>query len=238
MSYRDSRAVRGGIVACIVTLALLLTGIDHSSAAAGMVAGAPPVSPGIPSEATLSTTANPNLTPLLFSQDPTESAQIYAKSQAYAAQNVTTCGGATAAAAGGCCPASPSDGACDDHDPSVTGCADANSITVTQSDIVDNSGTVIGLIETRYSPTCGTNWGRITGFGAYAGAVKQVTICRGTQGQYSDSGCSDTDTGTESTRFSDQLYAPAECAAAVGTLILAGTSGTPGDFSATTPVAC
>jgi len=226
------------VLTAVVSLLAALGMTQPAHAAGGTAAQAAPVPKGIVSEGATATTANPNLTPLLFAQDPTESAAVYAKSQAYATQNVTTCGGASGATAGGCCPTSPSDGACDDHDPSVTGCADASSITVTQSNIVDNSGTVIGLIETRYSPTCNTNWGRITGFGAYAGAVKQVTICRGTQGQYADSGCSDTDTGTESTRFSDQLYAPTECASATGTLILAETSGTPGDFSATTPAAC
>lgn len=194
---------------------------------------------GIPSERAIAATANPNLTPDLFTQDPTESAEIYAKAQAFDAANSMTCGGASAAEQGLCCPFSPSDGACDDHDPAASTCADANSTTPTESYITDASGNDIGLIETRYSPTCGTNWARITGFGQYAAAVKQATVCRGQQGQYSDSGCSDTDTGVESTRFSDQLYAPTECAFAVGVLVMAGTSGAaPAEFTATTPTAC
>lgn len=216
MRARHTRAIRGTLL--VIAAAVAATATIHSASAAG---------------------ANPNLTPLLFSQDPTESAQVYAKSQAFAATAATSCGSAvTGAVNGGCCPTSQSDGACDDHDPTVTGCADASSTTPAQANIVDGSGTVIGLIETRYSPACHTNWARITGFGAYATAVKQSTICRGTMAQYSDSGCSDTDTGTESTRFSDQLYAPAECATAFGTLVLAGTSGTPAKFSAQTPAAC
>ncbi len=234
--YQGTRRAHRAVLTVVAILALFIPGARTALAAGAAGTAAPSAGPRIPSEATLSTTANPNLTPLLFTQDPSESAQVYAKSQAFAAQNVTTCG--TGATAGACCPISSSDGACDDHDPSVTGCADASSVTVTQANIVDNAGTVIGLIETRYSPTCQTNWGRITGFGAYAGAVKQTTVCRGEQAEYADSGCSDTDTGTESTRFSDQLYAPTECAFAVGTLVLAGTSGTPSEYSATTPLAC
>lgn len=233
MAGRNWVLIRTALVALGAVLGMFANSAP-AGAASGAQVGQEPAR--VPAETTIASAANPNLTPLLFSQDPTESAPVYAKSQAFAAQNVTTCG--TGATAGACCPSSPSDGACDDHDPSATGCADASSITVTQANIVDNSGTVIGLIETRYSPTCKTNWGRITGFGAYAGAVKQTTVCRGQQGQYADSGCSDTDTGVESTRFSDQLYAPTECAFAVGTLTLAGTSGTPGQLSATTALAC
>jgi Protein of unknown function (DUF2690) len=185
----------------------------------------------------LGTAPNPNLTPLLFSVDPAESAHVYATSQQYAVTNASSCGGALPAAQGGCCLSSLSDGACDDHDPAVTGCADASSYTVETANITDPTGAVIGYVEVRYSPTCKTNWGRVTGFGAYATAVKQTTACRGTSGQYPDSGCTDTDTGVEATRFSDQLYAPTECVSVVGVLVQPAVQGG-GQFTATTPPAC
>lgn len=231
-----TRSLRALFAVLAIAAAACAT-VRPAAAAGGHADGAPALS-AIPSEPAIAASANPNLTPLLFSVDPSESAVVYARMQAYGAENATSCGGDLSASQGGCCPITPSDGACDDHDPSVVGCGDASSYTVTQANITDALGNVVGLVETRFSPTCDTNWARVTGFGAYAAAVKQSTVCRGTQGQYSDSGCSDTDTGTESTRFSDQLYAPTECAMAVGVLVLPSTGGLPAELTAATPPAC
>ena len=230
--FRQPRAV---VLIAIAAMSSALASVQRTSAAEGAV---PVPSPnGVASEDLISASANPNLTPFLFAEDTTESLEIYAKSQAYAAENSSACGGAVPAEQGGCCPFSPSDGACDDHDPASTGCADASSFTVTESNITDASGAVIGLVEVRYSPTCQTNWGRVTGFGAYASALKQTTACRGTPAQYSDSGCTDTDTGLEPTRFSDQVFAPTECVSVVGVLIQSSLPGAR-KVSATTPPAC
>jgi hypothetical protein len=224
-------------------LALAAVGLIASLQLTASAAGTPvssihqPAFGTPPPEATISASANPNLTPFLFSQDPNESAAIYAGSQEYAATHTGSCGGAVPAEQGGCCPFAASDGACDDHDPAATGCADATSITVTDANITDSSGNIIGYVEVRYSSTCKTNWGRVTGLGAYAAAIKQTTTCRGAAGQYADSGCTDTDTGVEATRFSDQLYAPSECVSVVGTLIQPAAQGG-GQFSATTSPAC
>ncbi len=46
-------------------------------------------------------------------------------------------------------------GGCDGQDPIATGC-DYDAYTVTSVDLG------IGLVELRYSPTCGTNWARVT----------------------------------------------------------------------------
>lgn len=49
-------------------------------------------------------------------------------------------------------------GGCDGQDPVATGC-DYDAYTVTSQDI---NG--LGLVELRYSPTCGTNWARVTSY--------------------------------------------------------------------------
>lgn len=196
------------------------------------------VGAGGASEAVVAATARPNLTPALFTVNPAGSAKVFAAARENAATKSSACGGANGGLAGRCCPAQASDGACDDRDPVSSQCADATSYTVTQANITDSSGDVIGLVEVRFSPTCNTNWGRITGYGPYVSALKQTTACRGTAGQYSDSGCTDTDTGTEATRFSDQLFAPSECVYVVGVLVDTGTSGAAGKFTASTPAAC
>ncbi|GIJ20015.1 DUF2690 domain-containing protein [Micromonospora lutea] len=85
---------------------------------------------------------------------------------------------------------------CDGTDPASTGCsADAQNANVT--DIMHN-GVVVAVLELRWSPSCRTNWGRISNrvspqnevrVWAYRGATKTVKT-RGFGQQY----------------YSDQLY--------------------------------
>jgi hypothetical protein len=51
---------------------------------------------------------------------------------------------------------------CDNKDPNATGCASgANSLG--SRNVVD-TGIIIGVVEARYSPACGTRWVRTTSF--------------------------------------------------------------------------
>lgn len=50
---------------------------------------------------------------------------------------------------------------CNGTDPGQTGCS-ADGRTVAYTNIVNSSGTAVGRVELRWSPTCQTNWSRVT----------------------------------------------------------------------------
>jgi hypothetical protein len=59
--------------------------------------------------------------------------------------------------------ASCSGNGCTDKDPHDTGC-DADAYTVYNVYVRDNNGNEVGLLQLRYSPSCGTNWTRLTSY--------------------------------------------------------------------------
>jgi hypothetical protein len=73
---------------------------------------------------------------------------------------------------------------CDGLDPNTTGCsAGANDTASTY--LYNANGSIVGLLELRYSPSCGTNWTRVT---SYIGIQKlYVRITRESDGKgYAD----------------------------------------------------
>lgn len=61
------------------------------------------------------------------------------------------------------CGENPSKENCDGRDPQVEGCAE-DGRTVASVDVVDE-GTIIGMLELRYSPKCKSNWAKTTRYG-------------------------------------------------------------------------
>lgn len=57
------------------------------------------------------------------------------------------------------CYSSPSEATCDNVDPEKSGCS-TDAYTQTQAKAYDGDGHYNGYIQLRYSPHCGTNWGR------------------------------------------------------------------------------
>src|SRR5438876_9566962 len=66
---------------------------------------------------------------------------------------------------------------CDGQDPITTGC-DYDAYTVTSQDI---NG--LGLVELRYSPTCGTNWARVTSYPSTAYPYLYGDVISNTSGE-------------------------------------------------------
>jgi len=71
---------------------------------------------------------------------------------------------------------------CDGWDPQETGCS-ADAVTVASAPIWDSSqpGVEDGLVELRWSATCGTNWTRVTSY-----VVDPLSIFDGYVYRYSD----------------------------------------------------
>jgi hypothetical protein len=89
---------------------------------------------------------------------------------------------------------------CDNRDPIASGCNDARTYTVASDPLkYDASGSVIGWLDLRYSPTCGTNWSRVR---SNVG-VQYLMMCIRRKNETGL--CSD---GNYSTGWSNMVYAP------------------------------
>ncbi len=87
-----------------------------------------------------------------------------------------------------------------DHtNPSTTGCA-SGSYAIYSKAIKNGAGTTIGMMEVRYSPSCGTNWVRVNNYGYGPVAGKMVSVVGGAYDYVGDAyvGWS----------YGNQLYAP------------------------------
>lgn len=109
---------------------------------------------------------------------------------------------------------------CDHQDPAATGCS-AGSYTVTSAPITIGS-TVYGTVELRWSPTCQTNWSRVTvasggsnpnAWWRYADVYRQSPYAYDLF-SYNGSG---------SPVYGNMLYAPG-CASASGTIQVGASS--------------
>ena len=89
---------------------------------------------------------------------------------------------------------------CNGLDPSQTGCDDARAYTAQTAIIKDYAGNQIGLVELRFSPTCGTNWTRETSY--VNNAYNQPSVHRIYDGliEYGY--------GKNTVEWSDMVYAP------------------------------
>ncbi|MFI9642134.1 DUF2690 domain-containing protein [Micromonospora sp. NPDC051925] len=108
---------------------------------------------------------------------------------------------------------------CDGTDPSNTGCsADARNATNQPAYIVKGA-TTLAVVELRYSPTCGTNWGRINNrvspssvkVTAYRDSPRKTTPWYG---------------GTGTQYYGDQLYGDTSTICAVGEVVYNGVTYT------------
>jgi hypothetical protein len=61
----------------------------------------------------------------------------------------------------GSCINSPSRSNCDGKDPQVEGCGN-NAYTIVKRNIVNDKGSILGFVELRYSPSCQSNWSKVT----------------------------------------------------------------------------
>lgn len=62
----------------------------------------------------------------------------------------------------------------DNTDPAATGCSSGSSAIYGKT--IYSGGTAIGLMEVRYSPSCGTNWVRVNNYGYYPRAGKLIYV--------------------------------------------------------------
>jgi hypothetical protein len=99
---------------------------------------------------------------------------------------------------------------CDGLDPNATGCsAGANDTGSTY--LYNASGSIVGLLELRYSPACGTNWSRVTSYVGVRGLYARVT-------RESD-GRSYADVGNYQVVWSNMVYAYNITACATGEIL-------------------
>jgi hypothetical protein len=73
------------------------------------------------------------------------------------------------------CLQSPTAQNCDNQDPEVQGCAEANAATIAQADVVEN-GTTIGRVERRFALKCMSWWGRVFDYRQGSHANMFITI--------------------------------------------------------------
>jgi hypothetical protein len=103
---------------------------------------------------------------------------------------------------------------CDYQDPTATGCS-SGAYTVTSAPVTYN-GIQYGTVELRWSPTCQTNWSRLTISAGGSNAQhydRQVWVAR----QSDDAQVGFDWTSDGSPIYGDMLYAPG-CAEAWGTI--------------------
>ncbi len=116
----------------------------------------------------------------------------------------------TASAADNCY-YNPSKSTCDGDNPSTSGCS-ADSYTV-ETQNLDLNGEIVGTVELRYSPHCGTNWGRTTN-NYYGGPFTiKAEVVRASDSRYYQYTASVT---SPYTIYSAMVYARTQCAYAWG----------------------
>jgi Protein of unknown function (DUF2690) len=105
---------------------------------------------------------------------------------------------------------------CDGQDPTLTGCA-SSAYTVVSDYIYNSADTVIGRVDLRYSPTCGTNWARTT---SYIGAeTLDAVVTRDDQGIHYNEYLNNV-----TNVYTDMIYAPTPaCAQGGGIIYVNGT---------------
>lgn len=79
------------------------------------------------------------------------------------------------------CASNPSAQTCTNQDPMVQGC-DNDAVTVAFKTILDAQGNLLATVERRYSPTCHSEWGRITDNGRQPLLIVVNTSIRSTRG--------------------------------------------------------
>jgi Protein of unknown function (DUF2690) len=104
---------------------------------------------------------------------------------------------------------------CDGQDPVQTGCV--NDAYTVASDYIYESGVVIGRVDLRYSPTCGTNWTRTI---SYIGPETiDAVITRDDIGEHFDEYLDNV-----TNVYTDMIYAPSPiCAQGGGIIYVNGT---------------
>ncbi len=126
------------------------------------------------------------------------------------------------------CYGNPSAANCNGTNPMTVACSiDAYTVFNTQTPIYDQTnGTLIGYLELRYSPHCGTNWARSTFTNpAYINPLYQRdTFVAGAAGRADDF------FNDESVRYSAEIYAPSSTMCAhvtvqMGVQIIAAVQG-------------
>lgn len=99
---------------------------------------------------------------------------------------------------------------CDGTDPQSTGCS-ANSFTVVTRAIREyRTGQQIGIVELRYSPSCGTNWTRTTNWVSATTLWATITRISSSVDEYQ------TIKGPFKQIWSKQVYAPVQAAGGWG----------------------
>jgi hypothetical protein len=111
---------------------------------------------------------------------------------------------------------------CDGKDPMVTHCNEgAKTILSATRYVVNSKGVQLARVELRYSPTCKTNWGRVTAVNSTTRRM-QADVHR-----YSDGATRFGGIATAPSVWSAMLYAPGVCADARGRVFFSdGTSTT------------
>lgn len=99
---------------------------------------------------------------------------------------------------------------CDGLDPNATGCSTGANDTASTY-LYNASGSIVGLLELRYSPTCGTNWSRVTSYVGIHNLYARVT-------RQSD-GRSYADVGNYQIIWSNMVYAYNIIACAAGEIL-------------------
>lgn len=99
---------------------------------------------------------------------------------------------------------------CDGLDPNATGCSSGANDTGSTY-LYDANGNIVGLLELRYSPTCGTNWSRVTSYIGVQSLYARVT-------RESD-GRSYADVGNYQVIWSNMVYAYNITACATGEIL-------------------
>jgi hypothetical protein len=99
---------------------------------------------------------------------------------------------------------------CDGLDPNAAGCSDGANDTASTY-LYSANGSVVGLLELRYSPSCGTNWSRVTSYIGVHNLYARVT-------RESDGG-GYADVGNYQVIWSNMVYAYNITACATGAVL-------------------
>lgn len=115
---------------------------------------------------------------------------------------------ATAALVAGLALAAPGAASASVGDPIQTGCA-SDAYTVSTRAVTNSGGGVVGQVQLRYSPRCGTNWAKVTSSVGTANIEAEVYTV--TDWAYYSA--------TSTSVYTDMVYAPnGVCAYAIGAI--------------------